>query len=617
MYVWACFMLLSAFCAQAQVDSVRLDSVVVSLRGEQKLNQIKEVDRMNVRNVGDALTQRSTVLVKPNSGNSLATLSIRGGTAEQSAVYWNGLSLQNTLNGNLDLSLLPTEAFSSMELNGVNSASIGSGAINGSLHLKNSSGPDTNWLELQGGYGSFGQINGHVRLNKTVNGGDHRLLVYHNQAENNYPYQVDNFFWGVLNGGTLEHSGFSSQGALYTLKHAVKNNNPLNIRLWWQQANRQIPNSIVEGPSRKYQQDASLRFQSDWSKQIGKNTVRLNVGSFYEQLGYQDSASKIYSDYGFYNQSVLLHLKRNASKKFKFGFDLETRHFHGNADTFYDVGRLETAQAIHGQYKHNTTKLQASLRAVQYINQSDKPVLYTVQVEQRLNAAITALVKFSSNYRMPTFNSLYWVPGGNPDLVSEESTNLDLNFLYTSKAWNARISVYDYVITNQITWLPGSQGYFEATQVVDQQQWNRGVEGALNYERKQWRAYMNLSALKSTVRYDSLKPWEGDQQQFVPHFQGNAGIQFNRKWFSIGYQVWAMSSRGQDHLGWPPDFTGITSQSFAIHGVNADVDIKGIHLNIQLNNLWNTYYFILPYRPNMPRNYQFSIRHYLHKKETK
>ena len=107
-------MLFCTFWAIAQVDSLHLDSVVITLRGEQKLHRIEQLDQMHARNVGDVLNQRSSVFVKANSGNSLSTLSIRGGTSEQSAVYWNGLSLQNTLNGSLDLSLLPTEAFSSM-----------------------------------------------------------------------------------------------------------------------------------------------------------------------------------------------------------------------------------------------------------------------------------------------------------------------------------------------------------------------------------------------------------------------------------------------------------------------------------------------------------------------
>jgi iron complex outermembrane receptor protein len=603
-------MLLCTFCAQAQVDSVRLDSVVVTLRGSATTERIEDVDQISVRHVGDLLTQRSHVYVKPNSGNGLSTISIRGGTAEQSTVFWNGLSLQNTLNGNLDLNLVPAVAFQTIDINNTQSTSVGSGAINGSLQLKNNEFSDSlQWLTHHG-YGSFGQYNGHLVWRGNGIKTRHRVLLYHTQARNDYTYKP-------LGGSRpfpppplprLEHAAFQNSGLMYAVQRRFKQSNPLNVRLWTQYSNREVPNSIIEGPSRKYQQDGSARLQADWSKNVGKSTIKVNAGSFFESLGYQDSASKIYSDYAFFNQSLLLHAKHRFSKKFALGFDLEFRHFYGDADTFYQVGRTELAQALHGTYTLKNTKFQASLRSVQYSNNSDRPVLYTLQLERRLTKTWKALAKYSTNYRMPTFNSLYWNPGGNPDLLSERSQNLDVNLLYNAKRWRARLTIYDYIITNQITWLPGSQGYFEAVQVAGQEQWNRGGEVSVRYVRKTWEAYANYSALKSTVKADSTGYFEGKQQLYVPEFQGNAGFSWHYRWLNLSGYTWYISPRRSNtyisHLG----------QSL-IPGIRISGGVSPVTMSLQVDNLLNKTYFILPYRPNMPRSIQFSITYQIHKKD--
>ncbi|MDV7399099.1 TonB-dependent receptor, partial [Arthrospira platensis SPKY1] len=47
------------------------------------------------------------------------------------------------------------------------------------------------------------------------------------------------------------------------------------------------------------------------------------------------------------------------------------------------------------------------------------PIAPSLGLERPLTNWLSLKARFSRNYRLPTFNDLYWQPGGNPDLLAE------------------------------------------------------------------------------------------------------------------------------------------------------------------------------------------------------
>lgn len=596
-----CLCLVLSTCVGAQTDPVKLDSAVLHPLGTTRIAVLDSFNTFPSNNLGEVLRDRGLVFIKSAPGNSLSTLSIRGGTAEQSTVFWNGLSLQSTHNGNVDASLLPSIAFDEIAFNSSKSTNTGSGNISGSLNLRNRSIDTTRLITAQLGVGSFNRYDVAVKYTAKAKRSASSVLLFGNSAENNYPYQR------LRGTGTeqLEHAEFFTSGLLVHHKRFNKKSNPLNVRMWLQQTERQIPATLLEAESKKYQQDYAARVQSDWSKIKGKNEFQINGGMLAEQLDYQDSVSGIYTHYWFANSTLMLHAIRTITSRLKVGVDMEGRDYHALADTFYKQDRQEFAQALHGQYRKGGSLVNASIRWVQITGNDEKPLLFSASYKRNVNANLKVFVQTSSNYRMPTFNNLFWNPGGSPNLTAEKSWNSEVTALYTWKGIDVRLTAFNTRITNQIRWLPGSDGYFVATQVDDETQWNRGVELGVNYSYKGISAFVNTTVVKSTV--DSFSLFEGLQQTYTPQIQGNSGLRYKLGLWLFNYGNWFVSKR---YL----DIENQTSEpGVFIHFVGVQRKLGSLIASLSVRNAGNVFYTLFPFQPNPPRNINFRITYQLNR----
>ena len=584
------------------MDSIVLDSTHISVRGEVERFKIDTFIGSDVDFIGNVLTQQALVFVKPASGTALSTVSIRGGTPEQTAVYWNGISLQNTLNGNVDLNLLPAMVFDEVNVNNTNSVRTGSGGTAGNVELNNAKIDTSNTLKFNTGFGSFNTLNASFKA--TVINKKNRLsiLSYVQKSDNNYPMN------SVFSSGPkrLENAEYLMAGTLYQQEFSIKNNNPIHIRFWAQNAQRNIPATLLESESKKNQIDRSVRFQSDWSKLFDKTEMKIIAGSFIESLAYNDSVSEIYTTYGFINNTALVHLKRKFDKHIQAGLDIELRHFGADADTFYAQSRVEVSEGAHLKLKLNKWQGHFGTRFVQFTNTTDLPILYAVHVNRKISNKWSVLGSFITNYRLPTFNSLFWRPGGNPDLIAEKSTNAELSTQLKTSHVSVLATVFSNDIYDQIRWLPGKSGVFEAQQVLNQLQWNRGVEITAKTQYKKLQLDGGATKLISTVKKDKTKK----QQSYVPMHQGyiNAGY-IHRRW-QVRYGIQWVSKRFIDTEN--TEFV----PAYLLHQVQAQFGYKSFKINVIARNLANLDYTVLPFRPNPPRNYQIDISYTINKHKT-
>ena len=218
-FVFVALCIASTLSAEAQIDSVLLDSTVISLRGVSNGSAIKSIQLKNKTSLGDVLTQESLVFVKPTGGSALSTISIRGGTPEQSPIFWNGLNLQNTLNGNVDIALLPSFVFDEVTVNTISATNSGSGVIAGSVELKNTKLDTVTSIDLKGGIGSFGLLHAAIKSTIPTQTGTWTFTGYHRSAKNNYPYRTTS---SGSNTKLLDHSSFSLNGLLIKTSFALE-----------------------------------------------------------------------------------------------------------------------------------------------------------------------------------------------------------------------------------------------------------------------------------------------------------------------------------------------------------------------------------------------------------
>lgn len=96
------------------------------------------------QNIHQWLSMEGISFVRNYGVSNLATISLRGGNAAQTAVVIDGINVNNPMNGQTDFNAIPLFFFNDIYLiAGGNAASWGSGAVTGTIHLNQNTGKDS------------------------------------------------------------------------------------------------------------------------------------------------------------------------------------------------------------------------------------------------------------------------------------------------------------------------------------------------------------------------------------------------------------------------------------------------------------------------------------------
>lgn len=134
---------------------------------------------------------------------------------------------------------------------------------------------------------------------------------------------------------------------------------------------------------------------------------------------------------------------------------------------------------------------------------------------------IDFVANFSSGYKAPTFNDLYWPNVGNPNLKPEESTSFELG-LEGRHGWGQwMLRAYHTNIDNLIAWAPDNKGIWQP-QNVDKAQID-GIEGEISTQIYAWNIALNGDVLSPKDRVTN--------QRLSDRAQLHLGVDVSREFF--------------------------------------------------------------------------------------
>jgi len=457
----------------------------------------------------------------------LTTPSFRGTGASHTAILWNGINIISPLNGQSDLTLLPITFIDDVQLQSGGSASLyGSGAIGGTIQFNSKAvfGRGLN-LSLTENAGSFKTFFNGLSASWSGKRFISSTKVFQSSAENNFPFVNGNF--SPSRKEVRQHDAIEQHGVLQQNYFQVNQRQLLSLRLWYQDNHVELPEvTSVPKPGESTQRDLFFRSMIGWNYDYYNGHLFVQSAQVHHSLEYRNPPTNTFQISTF---NSFINTFENTVN---LGSDLEWTS--GANYTFEDaIGvRSRSRLALYTAFKHEAGKWKNVLSARQEtVNGKLTPFAPSFGLEYHFNNAVALFGSASRNYRIPTFNDLYWTDAtakGNPDLKMEESwseeVGLKLNWII-----QGQLAVFSNQVDNMIYWTQTS-GIWSPQNLRNA--WTRGLESMGTYRKN----FGKVSG-EATVRYSYTLATDqsGKQLVFTPRHESGTTIRLGWKSYNLSF----------------------------------------------------------------------------------
>lgn len=607
------FFFLAQISVFAQNDSlVQLPAVEVSAVSLRKAPSGSFTETWNLEklpasgsNVAEFLQNQSGVFFKNYGPGSLATASVRGASASQTALVWNGFQLQSPMLGQLDWSLLPTVLVDEISFqHGGNGAIWGSGAVGGTVAMENKADFDRKKLfKLQSTVGSFGrwEASGIVHLATKKLASTTRFT--HLNSKNDFPYQPA----PNLPEQRLTNAKQEQDALMQEFYWRPSGNSLFSWQTWLQKNYREIPPTITQTRSLANQLDKAVHSVLSYQRNQGVSVIRARTAFFRESILFHDPLSGPAVPSHFWSSMSELDLQRPLSHFFSMqviGNQTFTKAFIKN----YNGSASRSQSALFGSLRYRGDKISAQFDGrIELVYGKLVPATPSLGIDYQLVKGVKLGAKTGRNYRLPTLNDRFWQPGGNPDLQPElgwsSEVNAEFHFKKKRSEWRFSAAVFNRNIKNWILWHPTENlPYWSASNLA--RVWSRGLElrfhGATTLPKLKIQYDAGYDFVRSTnqVAVEKPKMEIGTQLIYIPENQAfaNLGIQYQQ--FGITYHH-HLTGKVSTDLGELPAWQ---SANLTLEFEPSIAKLQS-RFFLKIENVWDARYFIVERRPMPGRGF--------------
>lgn len=411
---------------------------------------VSRSDTLRVTNsfaASDILLQSPSFHVGDNGGAAgLKTVSLRGLGSAHTAVYIDGVRVGNVQSGQNDLGMIPMETLGSVIVDyAQNSVSFNT------ARPVFDDGPVAGAVRFSGG--SFGTLLPSARLDFRLSDG---ISLSANASglisKGDYEYG---------DGLVRENNDLKQIRAGLDL-FGLTEGGDYHLKAYYNGSDRGTPGS-VDWPSDDRQSDKNAFLQGILRKKISTlYTLHLSGKASYDDIFYSSS----WGDSRYAQTEFQLNSSHDFRIRDWWKLSLAADvQWDALASTNYDASRFTAFSALASSFR--TGRFSADI-ALEYNGAFDRAALSRHAFSPSANLRLTVIdgldiVAFGRRaYRIPTFNELYYVGYGNPDLKPEDAwlTDVGLDFyrrfagLWTVKA---KIDGFYNFLTDKITSAPSPE----------------------------------------------------------------------------------------------------------------------------------------------------------------
>jgi vitamin B12 transporter len=589
--------------AFAQNDSiVALKEVVVSDTQLKNFSRTQSVTvlndsilQKNNASLTSLLQYNSTIYFKENGLGMVSSPSFRGTTAQQTAVIWNGININSQLNGQTDFNTITTRDFDNVTVRaGGGSAIYGSSAIGGSIHLNNILQFKKQFSnELQTSYGSFNTFGANYKMRASNDKVSSEVGISRNSSENDYEY-LDTKNKHNENGQFYNTSVNADFGYKLNDKHFLK----LYSQVF--EGERHFSGTISSVSKSKYQ-DLNSRNLLEWDAFLNKWTSKVKVAFLSEKYKYFENAKSVNFETSKAETFISKYdLNYDLNSKMSLNVILDYTHTNGIGQQIGNNQRSIGSATL--LMKHQVwRRFYYELSARQETTDNYKsPFLFAAGIRFDASKYYSVLVNGSRNFRIPTFNDLYWQKVGNLNLEPEKSYQAEIGQQLKFKNLFVSATAYYIEIDDLIQWKPDSNANWTPNNVANVTSY--GVEFLLDWKKKMGSHSFNFNAKYGYAVSEDRKTKQ--QLIYVPFHKFVSGLAYSYKNLSANYRYlfngYVYTSSDNKYL-----LKEYNVSNFAI-----DYDfgtIKTYQFGFEILNIWNENYQGVAQRPMPGRNYSIHL----------
>lgn len=612
--------------------------------------------------MADVLTFNSSIFVKSYGRATLSTVAFRGTSPSHTQVTWNGMKINNPMLGMTDFSTIPSYFIDSASLlHGTSSVNETGGGLGGLVRLGTlPDAPEGFNVQYVQGIGSFSTFDEFLRLTFSNGHWTASTRAVYSSSPNDYEYinhdkkvniyDDDHKIIGQYHPRERNRSAsYKDLHLLQEIYYDTYRGDRFGLNAWYINSNRELPMLTTDYGSdinfENRQREETFRSIASWSHSGRGWSTDLRVGYIHTWMAYDykralggggsmapmtRSRSVVNT---FYTQAEGNYLTRD--KKWMFTASVSAhQHFVRAVDrnvilqdgdraiVGYDRGRIELSGSVSAKWQPTERFGLAAVGRGDMCGDTWAPLIPALFVDGVLSRAgnVTARASISRNYRFPTLNDLYFLPGGNPDLKNEHGWSYDCGISFEAVktaacALTGSISWFDSRIDNWIIWLPTTKGFFSPRNIKKVHAYGIEAKASLALQLpRRWMLDLNGS-YSWTPSVNCGEPMSaadksiGKQLSYVPRHSASVSGRLSwRRWSFLYKWVYyserfTMSSNEHTLTGHLPSYfmSNISlGRSLALKWV--DVDLK-----LAVNNLFDEDYLSVLSRPMPGRNFEFFI----------
>ena len=596
--------------------------------------------------MADILSFNSSIFVKNSGRATLSTVSFRGTSSAHTQVLWNGLRINSPMLGMTDFSMIPSFLVDKATLlHGSSSVTESGGGLGGAVKLSTEpTNKEGFGLHFVQGVGSYSTFDDFLRLTYGKGRWHSSTRVVFSTSKNNYRYRnydkkeniydeehniVDQYYPIERN----RNAAFRDTHLLQEVYYKTKGGDRLSLNAWYTNSYRELPLLTTDYGSspeyENYQRENSFRGVVDYNHIRHNWRVGAKAGYIYSWLAYDYSynnvattasrsrVNTIYAsvsgNYSFEEAKLLLSGDITLHENF-------VRSEDGTVG--YNANRTELSAVVSARWQPiERLGVAATLREELYDRECSLPIPM-LAVEGTLSEKGNVVLRASAtrNYRVPSLNDLYFRPGGNPDLRSEQGWSYDVGVrsevgrkdiykLKLSASW------FESWINDWIMWLPTNKGFFSPRNVKSVHSYGVETQASLWVRlAKDWRLELNGSAswTPSVNVGEAISAGDnsiGKQLPYIPRFSASVTGRLSFRSWSLLYkwchysERFTMSSNDVSLTGkLPPYFMNNIEleKQFSLRW--AELSLKGV-----INNLFNEEYLSVLSRPMPGINFEIFV----------